>query len=200
MTRGDRFILRAYSPTITIGGGVSPRSSAAARSHPNSRRPRAPPPSGRRADSVVPAIIEERGAAGLDRQALVSRAGLSPVQARSAIERLTADGRVVAIEEPAVARRVLDDLSARLLAELEAHHRSQPLSAGLPREEARDRLFGRTSPAVFDFAVQQLVAVRACACARPPGAERASGVAVAGRVTGSWPPRGDLQGGKVCAA
>ena len=157
VTRGDRFILRAYSPTITIGGGtvldpLPPRGPIrTAGGLERFRRLEG------ELDSVVPAIIEERGAAGLDRQALISRVGLSPVQARRATERLTGHGRVVAIENLLIARRVLDDLSARLLAELEAHHRSQPLSAGLPREEARDRLFGRPSPAVFDFTVQQLV-------------------------------------------
>jgi selenocysteine-specific elongation factor len=156
VTRGDRFILRAYSPTITIGGGVV--------LDPQPPRGAIRTPSGldrlRRlegdSDSVIAAFVDERGAAGLERQAVVGRAGLSPAEAGRAIERLTADGRVVAIEDLLVSRRVLEDLSTRLVAELEAHHREQPLSAGLPREEARDRLTGRASPAVFDLAVQQL--------------------------------------------
>jgi selenocysteine-specific elongation factor len=156
VTRGDRFILRAYSPTITIGGGVvlDPQPPRGAIRTPSGldRLSRLEGDS----DSVIAAFVDERAAAGLERQAVVGRAGLSPAEAGRAIERLTADGRVVAIEDLLVSRRVLDDLSTRLVAELEAHHREQPLSAGLPREEARDRLTGRASPAVFDLAVQQL--------------------------------------------
>jgi hypothetical protein len=36
------------------------------------------------------------------------------------------------------------------------HHAAQPLSAGLPREEARARVFGRASPDVFEHVVSSL--------------------------------------------
>ena len=38
------------------------------------------------------------------------------------------------------------------------HHDSQPLSDGLPREEARERLFGRSSPHIFDHVLTTLAA------------------------------------------
>ena len=158
VTRGDRFIVRAYSPPITIGGGVvldpQPPRGAIRTSTGLDRFRRLEGD----ADAVVAAFVDERGASGLERHSLVSRAGLSPAEAGRAVERLTGDGRIVAIEDILLSRRVLDGLSARLVAELETHHRGQPLSAGLPREEARDKLFGRASPAVFDFVVQHLVA------------------------------------------
>jgi selenocysteine-specific elongation factor len=157
VTRGDRFILRAYSPSITIGGGAvldphPPRS--AIRTASGLERMR-------RLDadmeSAVMAFVDERGGMGLERSALVSRAGLSRTDADAIVAALEGAGRVVAIEPVLVSSRVLDDLSARLVAELESHHRSQPLSAGLPREEARERVFGHAPTAVFDFAVQRMV-------------------------------------------
>ena len=158
VTRGDRFIVRAYSPPITIGGGVvldpQPPRGAIRTSMGLDRFRRLEAD----ADSVVAGFVDERGASGLERHSLVSRAGLSPGEAGRAVERLTGDGRIVAIEDILLSRRVLDTLSARLVAELETHHRGQPLSEGLPREEARDKLFGRASPTVFDFVVQHLVA------------------------------------------
>ena len=164
VTRGDRFILRAYSPTITIGGGrvLDPDP------------PRGPIRTAQALDrlqrlegdprAVIGTFIEERGASGLPRRALVSRGGLAPGEAASIIDRLIAeraegaDGQVFAVEDLLVARNVLDALSARLLSELDSHHRTQPLSAGLPREEARDRLFGHGSPAVFEAVISQLTA------------------------------------------
>jgi selenocysteine-specific elongation factor len=158
VTRGDRFILRAYSPTITIGGGrvLDPDP------------PRGPIRTAQGlerlhrlegdARAVIVTFIEERGAAGFPRRALVSRGGLASAEASSITDRLIAEGQVFAVEDILVAKTVLDDLSARLLSELDAHHRTQPLSAGLPREEARDRLFGHGSAAVFEFVIAHLTA------------------------------------------
>jgi selenocysteine-specific elongation factor len=41
---------------------------------------------------------------------------------------------------------------------LEAYHTQEPLSEGLPREEARERIFGRAAPEVFDYVIERLVA------------------------------------------
>jgi len=39
---------------------------------------------------------------------------------------------------------------------LTAHHKSQPLSGGLPREELREQLFARSHPSVFDRTLDDL--------------------------------------------
>ena len=59
-----------------------------------------------------------------------------------------------------VAPAVLQALSERLLAALKAHHESHPLSEGLPREEARERIFGRAAPPVFEYVLAQLAGER----------------------------------------
>src|SRR4030095_3664861 len=55
-----------------------------------------------------------------------------------------------------VAPRVVQGLSEKLLAALKTHHESQPLSEGLPREEARERIFGRASPHIFEHRLAAL--------------------------------------------
>lgn len=72
--------------------------------------------------------------------------------------RLIAAGSVVRIADLLVAPSVLQGLAERLLAALKSHHDSQPLSEGLPREEARERLFGRSSPHIFDHVLSTLAA------------------------------------------
>ena len=57
-----------------------------------------------------------------------------------------------------IATDVIRTLESRLLAELRAYHAREPLSDGLAREEARERLFGRAEPGVFDHAISGLVA------------------------------------------
>jgi len=163
LTRGDRFILRAYSPSVTIGGGlvldphpprVGVRTTAALE-----RFRRLDHPEGTDGiDSAVLAFVDERGESGLHVDALVSRAGLLRSGADASIERLVKDNRIVRVADLLVPPAVLQGLGERLLAALKAHHDSQPLSEGLPREEARERLFGRSSPHVFDHVLTTLAA------------------------------------------
>jgi selenocysteine-specific elongation factor len=56
-----------------------------------------------------------------------------------------------------VSTRVLDELAARLVAVLQAHHQANPLAGGMPREEARERVFRRTSVAIFEDVLDDLV-------------------------------------------
>ena len=165
LTRGDRFILRAYSPPLTIAGGQvldpqPPRGgirTAAAR-----RR------LGRLLDGVVgeiPAagdlafgvLVRERGIAGLPLSALVTRAGVPPESVDDVTGRLVASGTVRRIGDLIVDAPALADVSDRLVDMVTTFHASHPLSEGLPREEARERLFRHGSPAVFEAMLEQLV-------------------------------------------
>jgi selenocysteine-specific elongation factor len=161
LTRGDRFILRAYSPPITVGGGVvvdphPPR--GAIRTAAGRERFRRLDPARQREEDVAAAFVEERAALGLPTAALVSRGGLTPAAAERIATALRVAGRIRRVGDLLVGARVLDERSARLLDALEAHHAAQPLSEGMPREEARDRVVGRAAPEVFDFIVNALVA------------------------------------------
>ncbi len=161
LTRGDRFILRAYSPSITIGGGVvvdpHPPRGAIRTAAGRARFRRLDPARGDELD-VVAAFVEERGALGLPLSALASRGGLTPAAARESVERLEREGRVRRVGDLLVSAAVVDDRARRLIAALEAHHAAQPLSDGIPREEARDRIVGRAAPEVFDSIVESLAA------------------------------------------
>jgi selenocysteine-specific elongation factor len=160
VTRGDRFIVRAYSPPLTIGGGVvldpQPSRGAIRTAAGLSRFRRLDRDSGD-PDAAVRAFIDERGGAGLPHAMLQSRAGLRPDEAAATVPRLVKSGDVTAIGDLLVATAVLRDLEDRLLKALEVYHRSQPLSDGLPREEARDRVFGGASGPVFDRVLLSLV-------------------------------------------
>jgi selenocysteine-specific elongation factor len=166
LTRGDRFIVRAYSPPVTIGGGtvldpLPPRSAirtAAARARFQMLDPEGDPASD--ADKAVFAFIEERGAAGVSRASLGTRGGLSGDAATRVVERLTSNRRTTKVGDLLVSSALLEELSAQLLSALRAHHGAQPLSDGMPREEARERIFGRAAPAVFEHVVEDLASQR----------------------------------------
>jgi selenocysteine-specific elongation factor len=111
-------------------------------------------------DQALAVFVNEAEGAGLPRGALVSRAGLSYEEAAQAVERLTRGGVATLVGNLLVSPRVLSELGARLIAALEAHHEAQPLSGGMPREEARERLFRRVAPQVFEAVVDSLVSAR----------------------------------------
>ena len=158
-TRGDRFVLRAYSPTVTIAGGtvLDPRPprgrlrSAAGRARSERLA------TSEDAAEAVRVMIEEAGGEGVSRPEMTSRAGLPPGTAEALERALTAAGDAVAIGGRLVAVGQLREIRRTLVDAVTAFHRAQPLEPGLPREEARERLRRRASAAVFDHAVLELV-------------------------------------------
>jgi selenocysteine-specific elongation factor len=156
MTRGDRFILRAYSPPMTIGGGRvldplparTPIRTAAGRA-------RFARLNGPTADAVQ-TFVEERAGAGLSLGAIGRRAGLTRDQAASVASALVANGRAVQVGASLFSAAVVRLLEERLLASVAEHHRAAPMSEGLPREEAREKLFGHAAPELFDEVLARL--------------------------------------------
>ncbi len=159
MTRGDRFVLRAYSPPVTIAGGtvLDPRPprgrlrSAAGRARCERLA------ASEDAAEAVRVMIEEAGGEGIFRAEMTSRAGLPPGAAEALERVITADGDAAAIGGRLVAADRLREVRRTLLDAVAAFHRGQPLEPGLPREEARERLRRRASAAVFDHVVAELV-------------------------------------------
>ena len=157
LTRGDRFVLRQYSPAVTIGGGLvldpaparSPiRTPAAAERF---RRL-----SGSDRDGAM-VFVEERRASGIARGRLASRAGLSESALRTTVDGLVADGRIVVVGDELFDLSVVRALEQRLVDAVAEHHRANPLAEGLPREEARARFFSLASPTLFDDVVRRLI-------------------------------------------
>jgi selenocysteine-specific elongation factor len=156
LTRGDRFIIRAYSPPITIGGGrvIDPHPARTAiRTTEGTARLRQLDGD---VTSAVRTFVHDRGSAGLPVAALTSRAGIVGTAVDTVRRDLEGGGAIVQVEDLLVEQSVIDELSRKVVAELQAHHRANPLSDGIPREELRERLFGRAAPAVFAHVLQVL--------------------------------------------
>ena len=136
---GDRFVIRSYSPIVTIGGGTlldtdPPRLKRPARlAHLNVLEAGAP-------EAVVEEHVRGAGIGGIRLPALVARVPFGPARTRQLLDALAAAGRVTAVERDwslhadAVAR-----LRGLVTAALEQFHRAQPLRGGMSREELRVR-------------------------------------------------------------
>ncbi|MDA1183653.1 MAG: selenocysteine-specific translation elongation factor [Acidobacteria bacterium] len=163
LVRGDRFILRAYSPLSTIAGGTvldpSPprrgvRTAAGAARFARLSEADAP-------DEAVMGMVEEAGLAGLPVGQLASRAGV-PVDECEALEaRLVRDGQAARIGAVLVAASRLSVVEPLMLDALKKYHARHPLEDGMPREELRERLFAGAPVSVYDEALRRLVAGKA---------------------------------------
>jgi len=165
LARGDRYILRAYSPPTTVAGGLildprPPRS--AIRSRAALERVQAllfDPAADDRATAerrAAAVMIGDAGQAGLSLAAMVSRVGVDPAALDSRVDGLVAAGEAVRADEVLVSPPIVTRLKDAIVATLTAHHRAQPLSEGIPREELRELLFGHGHGSVFERVLADL--------------------------------------------
>jgi selenocysteine-specific elongation factor len=144
--RGDRLVVRSYSPAATIGGAVVLDPVARRR-----KRGAAAPGGG---DPLLE-MATEAGASGLDVK--VASARLT-VPADEILRAVAGREDVVALgREPGhvVARTALDALAEAARAQLAAFHAEHPLKAAMPREELRGRVFARAAPGAFERVLEE---------------------------------------------
>jgi len=156
---GDRFILRQFSPVITIGGGMIVDAAPLA----PSRRTRLPLDerlrglatlqSGTHEDMLL-ARVARTGNSGLAISAAVAETGWTPVVLEQAAEALARSGKLTRLGELLISTSVLQQLKARTLAAVADLHDRNPLVAGIGKEELRTRL--ELVPEVFAAVLDSL--------------------------------------------
>ena len=89
------------------------------------------------------AFVEERRGAGLDADgAGAARRACTPAAVTAASGELVKAGTLRLVGSEVFSASIVAALEQKLLAAIAEHHRASPMSEGLPREEARERLFG----------------------------------------------------------
>ncbi|MGH7681500.1 MAG: selenocysteine-specific translation elongation factor [Candidatus Eiseniibacteriota bacterium] len=154
--RGDIGIVRAYSPSVTIGGAavLDPAPARRQRLDAADRERLAAMESGSLADALH-ILVREASFAGLSSAAAAVRLNAEPEEIEAAFDEArlvrARDGRLLARASFSAAReRVLD--AVRSYAE---EHR---LRHGAPKGEIKSRLVGSVEGAVFDEVLETLVA------------------------------------------
>ena len=153
----DRFVVRSYSPIVTIGGGtlldVDPprfkRKGGALVAHLQLLQTGSP-------DVVLEEHIRHVGAGGVRLTTLAGRVPFGPERLRALLERLQASGRVISIDRDwFVHPESFARLRGLVVDELSAFHRANPLKPGMSREELRVRA-GGADERVFAFLLSSL--------------------------------------------
>ena len=158
---GDRFILRQFSPVVTIGGGEVLDALA---------------PRHRRSDAAVQPFLETLGRgnreetlaalasahpSGLALAQIVARTGWMPAEVRDAAAKLE-PGRKLRIvsREPWVVASAerLGALVRAISKEVESFHRANPLAEGISKEELRVRVGDDARPELFRAALDERIA------------------------------------------
>jgi selenocysteine-specific elongation factor len=167
IVRGDRYIVRLPSPSITIGGGQ------VVQAHPRRRYKRCQPQiierldtlSGGAPEDILLHVLQREGV--LSVAELVRRANLPSESAHAALATLIDEGRVILLIEGAAASEQLHEHGVvsrtdweRLLAQIEAllaqYHARYPLRGGMPREELKSRVHvdGALFASLIDHAIR----------------------------------------------
>ena len=157
VSRGDRFVLRTYSPPVTIAGGVvlDPRmSKTRLRSVAGCARLRRLQASD---TDAMEAMIEETAGIGLRIAELTPRVGLSEEQTIASVEQLETAKAIVHVGEKVISSSMVEPVVDALRRIVTAYHEEQPLKAGIPREEARERLSRIAGDELFGYVLEMLV-------------------------------------------
>lgn len=150
---GDHFIVRSYSPQITVGGGVvlDP----------------APPRRRRRSEQAlellralgngedaekIRLLAQESLLSGVTAEELITRSGLSIKRSEAALASLLSQGLLVQmVREPRIflAKEQFAGLKAQLLAGLEGYLRENTLKEGIGKEELKSHIPKRSDNRFF---------------------------------------------------
>jgi selenocysteine-specific elongation factor len=149
----DRFIVRQFSPVVTIGGGVVLDASPI---------PRMPGLEGflntlaeGNPETILRARIARRGHAGISLTELTAESGWSRPVIETHLASLVRDAEISRIGDLLVQAPALEELKLSILKKVSDFHKKNPLVAGISKEELRDQV--QASSEVFAGALEMLV-------------------------------------------
>jgi len=160
--RGDRFVLRSYSPVQTIGGGTV--------LHPLPRKHRGQHKAAAAKDletlltgdeeSIVLWHVKDAGWAGLSEEELLVRSNVPPRTQEKILQRFTSQKRVIVYDKDnrrLLHPAVLGEIREAITAGLSEYHGRFPLKPGMRKEELVAQLPQPLDPKLYNFVLRQLV-------------------------------------------
>ena len=153
--RGDRIVLRSYSPVATIGGGrvIDPMPRPRRRAELAALQAAA----SERDPDAIARFLREAGLAGLDLDVLAARMTLPADTTGRLLAEVRTAVPLLGAPDHFVDAAVLDGLERLALERVRQHHEKDPLAKGVSKEELRRRVFAKAPPEAFETVLARLV-------------------------------------------
>ncbi|MCU1268688.1 MAG: selenocysteine-specific translation elongation factor SelB [Acidobacteria bacterium] len=147
----ERFIIRSYSPSVTIAGGRVLDPFAVKHRGKDLARVAARLTELLETDQVrrLVVFVESAGPLGLKLTDIAARTGLNDSSLKTTVHDAVTSGAIIDAEGVLLATENFAELSQNALAAVAAHHKREPLSRGLGRETLRERHFGHAPAEIF---------------------------------------------------
>ena len=153
---GDRFIIRQFSPVITIGGGrILDTAEQPRRSRAEERLAFLQSLATATPEDSLLARISRQHEDGVSISDAIAESGLPPPKLEQLAAGLAQAGKVMRFEDLLVATATVDSLRARMSAQVERFHKANPLVQGISQEQLRESLGLR--PEVFRGVLESLI-------------------------------------------
>ena len=158
--KGDRFVLRSYSPVRTIGGGevLNPLPRKKKRFSEGVLKELEILHRGSTGEVLEQLVLMERFQ-GIERQTLQFLSNLSKKRLDEALGPLQAKKRIVEVDKEKgvlIHTEFLTKARKEILDRISDYHQQYPLRAGLPKEELRSQAGAIKNPKLFNFLMNQL--------------------------------------------
>ncbi len=157
--RGDRFIVRHFSPVITIGGGEVLDPLARRPTRKDTTREQFLAVLDRGSHEEILAAMVERNILGFGMQELTWRLGWMEPEVQTVAQNLAKSAAIRIVgADPLflISEKLFQDISRKLLARVEAFHKENPLLPGIQREDLRNAVGKRVRQETFRTALGEL--------------------------------------------
>ncbi len=154
--RGDPFVLRRYSPMVTIGGGEILTAAAPLRRRGAEAVRTLAERETSGFEAQVLAAVTAAGPVGATIESLARQIGAPPDRIAAQVTALLDAQQAVAIRGRVFAREVLERIRGDVLRTLAAHHAATPWRIGMPRDDLKSRVFTAGDDRLYGLALDTL--------------------------------------------
>lgn len=158
----ERFIVRSYSPQITIAGGKILDGLAAKHRHKDFLatiqylQKLADSLKNDDKQNELKLFLEKAGEAGANFRDLQARTGWIDSILRQNLQEILVKKSAIEAEGIYLSRTVFDNLAKKTVQAIQAHHKAEPLSRGILRETLREKVFPHLPVEIFKKTLQIL--------------------------------------------
>jgi len=151
---GDRFIIRQFSPVVTIGGGAVLDAAPLRRVSKSAQQRLLGILASDAPTSMLRARIERRGARGLPISEAIAETGWRRKQIDNYLRDSVAEIAIISIGDLLIVSSAIETMKSELESTLAKSHQQNPLVAGMNKEALREAL--DAEPGVFGYVLDSL--------------------------------------------